>query len=122
MVETLYYSFAPEILLSTYILVLLSVSVTWIHSNNFLLINNIITFQCLGILSMVLYISLSNNSEISTELLVQDEGSKALKNLLLAHSLPLVLIVGQASKFQELNFPEFMCLFLFAILSFMIFY
>ena len=69
---------------------------------------------------MVLYISLSNNSEISTELLVQDEGSKALKNLLLAHSLPLVLIVGQASKFQELNFPEFMCLFLFAILSFML--
>ena len=120
MIETLYYSFAPEIILSTYILVLLSVSVNWTHSNNFLLMNNIITLQCLGILFVVLYVSLSNTNEISTDLLVQDEGTKALKNLLLLHALPLVLIIGQASKFQELNFPEFMCLFLFTILSFML--
>ena len=118
--ETLYYAFSAEIIFSFLLLTLIITTVNWVHSNNFLLLQTAVTIQCLGILLVVLLISSTSITEVSTDLLVQDDGCRKLKNFVLCASLPLVLVVGQAAKSQKLNFPEFMCLFLFSILSLML--
>ena len=74
--ETLYYAFSAEIIFSFLLLTLIITTVNWIHSNNFLLLQTAVTVQCLGILLIVLLVLSTSITEVSTDLLILDDGCR----------------------------------------------
>ena len=118
--QTIFSSFLPEILLCLLALLQLISTIGWSREGNYLLIRSVITSQTFFILLITWYVLLHTSVEISTDLLVNDISCKKLKLTIIYFSMPLTFIISHSAKFQRVNFPEFMSLYLLSILCLML--
>lgn len=114
-------SFIPEIFLSCIILVQLVYNVKFINKlqHNFPLIGKEVFYQTLFIIvtAATMYYDIKLEGFLSTFSLVNDEGTRVTKLILLAISFFALYIIQEAFLLQKLNFSEFYSLILFSILS-----
>lgn len=112
---TIFSSFLPEIVLCFLGLVQLIQTVGWAREDNFLLVRYVVSAQTFFILLIAGYILLYTSVEISTDLFINDLSCYRVKMIIVFFSMPLVFIVSHCCKFQKINFPEFMSLYLLSI-------
>ena len=112
-------SFSPELFLVSGILIqlLYNTHVTTSRIKNFPINDREVVFQTLLILSGALIILVSTETQITSSLLSTDNGTQAVKTLILGFSLPLVLVMGRAFVIQKVNFGEFFTIFLLSVVG-----
>lgn len=112
-------SFFPEIFLvsSALIQLIFNTSVVTDRSKNFPINDKEVIFQTIAILSGCLILLLNINGHITTSLLSNDNGTQAIKVIIVSFSLPLVVIMGRAFVVQKINFGEFFTIFILSIVG-----
>ena len=118
--ETIFSSFLAEIILCLLALIQLILTIGWSRDGNYLLIQVVITAQTLFILLIICYVLLHTSVEISTDLLINNIVCKKLKLTIIYFSMPLIFVISNSAKFQKVNFPEFMSLYLLSIFCLML--
>jgi NADH-quinone oxidoreductase subunit N len=115
-------AFSTEIFLVSAILLQITynTSIVTDRSKNFPIIDKEIVFQTLLILFGSLMIVVNTETQITTSLLSTDNGTQAVKFIILSFSLPLVLVMGRAFVVQKINFGEFFTIFLLSVVGILI--
>ena len=118
--ETIFSSFLAEIILCLLALIQLILTIGWSRDGNYLLIQVVVTAQTFFILLITWYVLLHTSVEISADLFINNIVCKKLKLMILFFSMPLVFVISHSAKFQKVNFPEFMSLYLLSIFCLML--
>jgi NADH-quinone oxidoreductase subunit N len=112
-------AFSSEIFLITSILIqlLYNTAVVTSRNKNFPINDREVVFQTLLILSGALIILANTETVVTTSLLSTDNGTQAVKSIILTFSLPLVLVMGRSFVVQKINFGEFFTIFLLSLVG-----